>query len=152
MEIINNRYRIVECINQNRLVSSYVVNDIIKNHDTVQLNIINSEYVHKKLIEFYTNEFISLTNYKCKNIISIYDFALVKLIDNKKLDEKVYFYTNEYVINNSTILDVSLGKTNLEILDMFIEICQSINYLHLKGVIYSDINLSNIIVQSTIDR
>jgi diguanylate cyclase (GGDEF)-like protein len=149
MEIINNRYRIVECIKQNRLVSSYVVNDINKNHDTVQLNIINSEYVHKKLIQFYINEFMNLTNLKCKNIISIYDFAIVKQIDNKKLDEKVYFYTNEYVINNSSILDVSLQKSNQEILNLFIEICQSINYLHLKGVIYSDINLYNIIVQNT---
>ena len=74
MEIINNRYRIVKCIKQNRVVSSYVVNDIIKNYDTVQLNIINSEYVQKELIEFYTKEFISLTNLDCKNIISVYDF------------------------------------------------------------------------------
>ena len=107
MEIINNRYRIVECIKQNRVVSSYVVNDIIKNYDTIQLNILNSEYVQKKLIEFYTKEFISLTNLACKNIISVYDFALVNLLDNKKLNDKVYFYTNEYVKNNSSILDIA---------------------------------------------
>ncbi|MGH4051771.1 MAG: diguanylate cyclase [Clostridium sp.] len=152
MEIINNRYRIVECIKQNRVVSSYVVNDIIKNYDTVQLNIINSEYIQKGLIEFYTKEFISLTNLNCKNIMSVYDFALVKLIDNKKLDERVYFYTNENVIENSNILELARGKNSEEVLDLFIEICQSINYLHLKGFVYSDINLSNIIVQSTLDK
>ena len=152
MEIINNRYRIVECIKQNRVVSSYVVNDIIKNYDTVQLNIINSEYIQKGLIEFYTKEFISLTNLNCKNIMSVYDFALVKLIDNKKLDERVYFYTNEHVINNSDILEEARGKKSEEVLDLFIEICQSINYLHLKGFVYSDINLSNIIVKSSLDN
>jgi len=152
MEIINNRYRIVECIKQNRVVSSYVANDIIKNYDTVQLNIINSEYIQKGLIEFYTKEFISLTNLNCKNIMSVYDFALVKLIDNKKLDERVYFYTNENVVENSDILDEVFGKKDEEILDLFIEICQSINYLHLKGYVYGDINLSNIIVKSRLDN
>lgn len=150
MEIINNRYRVVKCIKQNRIVSSYVVNDIIKNYDTIQLNILNSEYIQKELIELYTKEFISFTNLTCENIISVYDFALVNLLDNKKLNDKVYFYTNEYIQNNSNILDITHDMTGKEILDLFIEICQSINYLHLKGFIYGEINLSNIIVDSGI--
>ena len=152
MEIINNRYRVVRCIKQNRIVSSYVVNDIIKNYDTIQLNILNSEYIQKELIELYTKEFISFTNLTCENIISVYDFALVNLLDNKKLNDKIYFYTNEYVQNNSNILDITHGMTGKEILDLFIEICQSINYLHLKGFIYGEINVSNIIVGSDINN
>ncbi|MGK0466499.1 diguanylate cyclase [Clostridium sp.] len=148
MEIINNRYRIVKSIKQNRVVSSYVVNDIIKNYDTVQLNILNSEYIKKELIEFYTKEFISLTNLECKNIIALYEFDIVNLLDNKKLNEKVYFYTNEYVQNNSDILDIVCDMSSEEILNLFIDICQSINYLHLKAFNYGDINLSNIISEN----
>lgn len=150
LEIINNRYRIVRCIKQNRVVSSYVVNDIIKNYDTVQLNILNSEYIQKELIEFYIKEFISLTNLECENIISVYDFALVNTIDNKKLNDKVYFYTNEYIQENSSILDIVRDMGTYTLLDLFIEICQSINYLHLKGVVYSDIDLSNIIASNVL--
>ncbi|MBW9153454.1 diguanylate cyclase [Clostridium estertheticum] len=149
MEIINNRYRIVKSIKQNRLVSSYIVNDIRKNYDTVQLNILNSDYLKKELIEFYTKEFISLTNLKCGNVTLVYDFDLINLLDNKKLDDKVYFFTNEYVKNDFSILDVVSNMQSDELLDLFIEICQSINYLHLKGFVYSDINLSNIIVTNT---
>ena len=36
------------------------------------------------------------------------------------------------------------------LLDFFIGICQSINYLHLKGFIYSDIKLFNIITSSIV--
>jgi len=151
-EIINNRYRIIECIKQNRVVSSYVVNDIIKNYATVQLNILNSEYIKKELIEFYTNEFISLTNLECRNITSVYQFALVNLTDNKKLNDKVYFYTNEYIKNNSSILNIVSVMGRDDLLDLFIEICQSINYLHLKGFVYGDINLTNIIVSNTLDN
>lgn len=150
MEIINNRYRVIKCIKQTRVASIYVVNDIIKNYDTIQLNILNSEYIQKELIEFYTKEFISLTNLACKNITSVYDFALVNLLDNKKLNNTVYFYTNEYVQNNCSILDISCNMGNEELLNLFIEICQSINYLHLKGFIYGDINLSNIIIDNTL--
>ncbi|MFT5875560.1 MAG: diguanylate cyclase (GGDEF)-like protein [Clostridium sp.] len=150
MEIINNRYRIVKCIEQNRVVSSYVVNDIIKNYDTMQLNILNSDYIKEELIDFYTKEFTSLTNLACENISSVYDFALVNLIDNKKLNDKVYFYTNEYVQNNSNILDIVGNMGSDQLLDLFVGICQSINYLHLKGFIYGDINLSNIKAESNI--
>jgi diguanylate cyclase (GGDEF)-like protein len=150
MEIINNRYRVVKCIKQNRVVSSYVVNDIIKNYDTIQLNILNSEYIQKELIELYTKEFISLTNLECKNIISVYDFALVNLLDNKKLNEKVYFYTTEYVENNSSVLDIVCDMESEELLNLFIEFCQSINYLHLKGYTYGDINLSNIVTENNL--
>ena len=152
VEIINNRYRIVKCIRQSRVVSSYVVNDIIKNCDTVQLNILNSEYIQDELIEFYTKEFISLTNLSCKNITSVYDFALATILDNKKLNDKVYFYTNEYAQNNSSMLDIVSNMESEELLDLFIEICQSINYLHLKGFTYGDINLSNIIVYNDVDN
>ena len=119
MEIINNRYRVVKCIKQNRVVSSYVVNDIIKSYDTVQLNIINSEYLKSELKEFYTKEFISLTNLDCKNITSVYDFDLVSMLDNKKLNDKVYFYTTEYVQNNYSILDIASELNNEEILDLY---------------------------------
>ena len=152
MEIINNRYRVVECIKQNRVVSSYVVNDIIKNYNTIQLNILNTEYIQKDLIEFYTKEFLSLTNLECKNLTSVYDFALVNLLDNKKLNDKVYFYTNEYVQDNSNILEMVSTMESDALLDLFIQICQSINYLHLKGFIYCDINLSNIMVDSTLNN
>lgn len=145
MEIINNRYRIVRCIKQNRIVSSYVVNDIIKNYDTLQLNILNSEYIQKELIEFYTKEFGSLTNIACKNITSVYEFSLINLLDNKKLNDKVYFYTNEYVQNSPNILDIVTDMQIEELLDLFIEVCKGINYLHLKGVIYGEVNLANII-------
>ena len=33
--------------------------------------------------------------------------TLVNLLDNKKLNDKVYFYTNEYVQNNFNILDIA---------------------------------------------
>jgi diguanylate cyclase (GGDEF)-like protein len=145
VEIINNRYRIVKCLKQNRVVSSYVVNDIIKNYDTVQLNILNSEYIQKELIEFYTKEFTSLTNIACKNITAVYEFALVNLLDNKKLNDKVYFYTNEYVQSSPNILDVVSDMQVEEVLNLFIEVCKGLNYLHLKGVIYGEVNLSNII-------
>lgn len=150
MEIINNRYRVVKCIKQNRVVSSYAVNDIIKNYDTIQLNILNSEYLQKGLIEFYTKEFMNLTNLACENIISVYNFDLVNLLDNKKLNDKVYFYTNEYLQNNTSILDIAGHMESEELLDLFIEICQSINYIHLKGFVYGNINLSNIIASNTV--
>ena len=53
MNLINNRYRIITKLYQDRIKSSYLVSDVISNHDKIQLNIINSDFRSEKLIDFY---------------------------------------------------------------------------------------------------
>ena len=67
MNLINNRYRVITNLSQDRIKSSYLVSDVINNHEKIQLNIINSEFASKVLIDFYIAEFTTLSNYKsCK--------------------------------------------------------------------------------------
>jgi hypothetical protein len=86
MELINNRYRIIKNIRQNRLVSSYAVYDIMKDYEPFQLNIFNKEYIPDSLLDYYINEFRSLANIDSEGIIKVYDFGLVNVVDNKKIN------------------------------------------------------------------
>lgn len=149
MELVNNRYRVIKSINQNRLVSSYLVVDMKDDYREIVLNILNSEFLPQDLFEYYSREFIILSNIRNANIMSNYNFNIVSFIDNKKSNGDQYFYTSQYYENEMDILTATKDMNMNEILDLFIELCCPVNYLHLKGLMYSEINFSNIIITET---
>lgn len=149
MDLINKRYRILKLLKQSKLSNSYLVNDMLKNVKYIQLNLLNNDYINKKLIDYYTENYTSLTNINNSNIVSCKSFGRIHSIDNKKLTEGLYFYTNEYIENN---YDLSHNIPNLSIrkkLDLFVSICSALNYLHLRGLIYNEVNPSNILINKS---
>lgn len=146
MNLINNRYRILRSLTQNRLLASYLVSDAVNNHEILQLNIINSEFVYKKTIDFFIDDFISLANIDNTNIVKVFNFGLIYSIDSKKLNNNEYFYTNKYIENNMKFYDFISEVNEHNLLDVFLQICKALNYLHLKGFIYGELNTKNIII------
>ncbi|MCM8710192.1 diguanylate cyclase [Clostridium sp. SYSU_GA19001] len=147
MDLINNRYRVLKNIKQNRLFSAYLVSDVKKGHKPVQLNIINSEYIAESNINLFSKEFITISTIEDKHILKLYDFGVIELIDNKKIDNNAFFYVNEYMEVNSNFMQLVKNMNENEILDLFVEVCKTVNYLHLRGFVYGDININNFYVQ-----
>lgn len=148
MELINDRYRIIKNIKQNSFVSTYIAADLISGLDKVQLNIINPEYIPEDLLNFYTSEFITLTSIRCSNIVRLYNFGIVNFIDNKKISNYQYYYINEF-IDDCTTFDNIIDNLQLDgILNLFIDICRAVNYLHIKGFIYGELNPENIMISN----
>jgi len=146
MELVNNRFRILKNLNQNRLVSTYLVSDILGGYKEIQLNILNSEFIPNSLIEFYSNEFIRLINLNNENIVKNYAFNIISRTDNKRSLEEHYFYTCEYVEKSKNLIEHIQNMNSFQIMDVFIELCKAVNYLHMKGHIYGALNLNNIMV------
>ncbi|KEH93934.1 hypothetical protein Z962_10145, partial [Clostridium botulinum C/D str. BKT12695] len=145
MELINNKYKIINKIEQNRKISSYAVQDIVDNKIR-KLIIINSDYLSKTLINFLINNFTDLSNVETQNILKVFDFGLVSLIDNKKLAYKQYYYTSEYVKDYLKINDLIKELSYKEIVNIYIQVCKAINYLNLRGIKYEEINMKNILL------
>ncbi|MDF2881148.1 MAG: hypothetical protein K0R54_1705 [Clostridiaceae bacterium] len=144
MDLINNRYRVLKNLNQDQLVSSYLVSDIIEKQKIMRLNIINSEYLPESLLLYYINEYSSLINMKIINLSKVYDIGVVDFIDNKKINNVRYFYTYDNIDSNLSFFDLVFQLNPSEILSLFCEICKIVNTLHLKNKYYEDINLNNI--------
>lgn len=146
MDILNNRYRVLKNIKQNRIISSYLVSDVKRDFQAVQLNIINSEYLPDNLLSFYTKEFVSITTIEHDNIVKLYDFGIIQSIDNKKMDNPQYFYVNENFEANNNFMQLVKNMDEDKMLDLFVQICQTINYLHLRGFTYGTLNIDNIYI------
>ncbi|MBU3129379.1 diguanylate cyclase [Clostridium tagluense] len=146
MNLINNRYRIITNLTQDRIKSSYLVSDVINNHEKIQLNIINSEFASESLINFYVNEFTTLSTINHANISKVFDFGLVHSIDNKKVSSSEYFYTNDYLEDTVKLHELITNINENEILGIFMQLCSALNYLHIRGFIYGEININNIMI------
>lgn len=148
MNLINNRYRIVRNLKQDRMMSSYLVSDVMKNHEILELDIINSDIISKDLIDFFIKNFKSLTNINNDNIIKVIDFDLVHSIDNQKMNTSEYFYTKKHIENTRKFYELSTNINENSILDVFSQICKAINYLHLRGFVYGELNIYNLIISN----
>ena len=146
MNLINNRYRIITNISQDRVKSSYLVSDVINNHEKIQLNIINSEFATECLIDFYVAEFTTLLTINHENISKVFDFGLVHTIDNKKVNNNHYFYTNDYIENTVELYNLHTNINENQILDIIMQLCRVLNYLHIRGFIYGELNTNNIMI------
>lgn len=146
MNLINNRYRVITKLSQDRIKSSYLVSDVINNHEKIQLNIINSEFASEHLIDFYASEFTTLTSINHVNMSSVFNFGIVHTIDNKKTSNSEYFYTNDYIENTVELHELTTNLNGNEILDIFMQLCYVMNYLHIRGFVYGELNTSNIMI------
>lgn len=146
MDLVNNRYRVLKALSKTPMISSYQVADIMKNHEIFQLNIISSEYIKDTLIDFYSNKFTLLSSIDYQNLIKNSGFESIYIIDNKKLSSVQYCYLNEVFSPNCSLLDLIKNMNDNDLLQFYIQICQAINYLHVKGLIYSHVNIKNIFI------
>ena len=151
VELINNRYRVIKIIEQNHLVISYLVNDMIRNHEPLCFNIINTNNVPKSLIDSIIHEFITFKGRNSSGIINLIQLGIINNIDNTKLKEYKYFYSTEYFERNNDILSLSEGISEERRLELFIEISQAVNTLHLKGCVYGGIKPSSIYINDILE-
>lgn len=148
MELINNRYRILKYLAQNRIFTSYLVNDINTNHKAMQINIVNGEYTDQNLLSFLSENFIKLCNIYHPNIIKLFNFGVIRTLDNTTVNYPQYYYTCEFVDNNCSFTDFILKSSFEKCLDSFIEIAVALNHIHASGLIYDEIIPENILIHT----
>ena len=82
----------------------------------------------------------------------MFDFGLVHTIDNKKVNNSDYFYTNDYLEDTVKLHELTTNINESGILDIFIQLCRVLNYLHIRGFIYGELNTNNIMISQEKDQ
>ncbi|EQB85785.1 hypothetical protein M918_17500 [Clostridium sp. BL8] len=147
MEIINNRYRIVNNLKHNRLCSVYEAIDMQKSFNTVKLYILNSKHVPKEFIEFCTINFESLGSINNPYMVEVIEFGIVKQVDNKKSYYRTYYYTTEFIEEKEKILNSSHRVKDISLIYYFTNICKAINYFWISGNPYNELTIDNIYIK-----
>lgn len=151
MKLINNRYRVIEQLNESEEVSIYLCSDIWNEDKLIKINIVQKGIMTDKLKSYYVEKFIGLNNMNHENIIKNASFGIVTEIDNRTDIEEQYIYTSEYIKDPISLLEYIKDKNTFETIDVCIDICRAIHYLHVNGYIYGAITFKNIFFSKTKD-
>lgn len=152
MELINDRYRVIKSLYQNQLISSYIVADLFKENRRIELSIFNNDTISEGLKSFFTSEYLSLTSINSRRITKLHGFGIIDSYDGKQLNSKKYFYSRENLENYISILDYPEAIEEDDAIDIFFKVCQGINYMHIRGFVYGELNLSNIYIKKVSGR
>lgn len=128
------------------MMRQYIVTDIQANHETLLLRTFRPDLLPKELIDYYTKEFLHITQMTNKYVRKNSHFNSVRYYDNQIQQEDWYFYTTEYIDESTPLLTYLKGMSVKGKLAIFIDICRGIHYLHVKNVIYGSINPTNITI------
>ncbi|KHD38723.1 diguanylate cyclase [Clostridium acetobutylicum] len=146
MNIINNRYRIVDTIDDKQILTSLEVIDLLRNDSKLRLSIIDLKNFSDSAKDYIKNEFINLVNLNEKSIYRLYSLNVINSIDNKFTDDMKWYYTCEINREADRLSDIVESLDENSILDIFLQVCVAIQYLNCSGYVYKNIDIKNIYV------
>lgn len=145
MDLLNNRYRVVANFKGDLTNSLFLVSDLLKDNKKMLLKILKPEVVSKNIIDYFKREFITLTSYSHPNLMELYSFNILNTVAHSYIGSRQYFCTYEY-IKGKDIFDATSDLDFESIMELIIEVCKGLHYLHKRGNIYKNIDIKNILV------
>lgn len=147
LELINNRYQVIDKLGENNNITAYVVADLWNQHEHVQLNIFQSN-VSSSLIDYFSAEFIQFAHLSCKHIIRDLYFNRVTHINNRRMETSLFYFVSEYMDDTTMLTNVIAELSTSEVIDVFVDLCRAIHYLHVKGHIFGSLSLDNAFINN----
>src|SRR3712207_1682027 len=141
-QIINKRFKILKQIQEKHYYSSVLIEDILNNNKVQRLTIIKEKNITKQLKSFYKEKIFTLLMVETENIIKIYHYNNIIEVNDKCLNTPDLFYICENYEEQN--FDKLKTYSDNEVLYLFIELLQSVNYLHIKGIAHNGICFKNI--------
>lgn len=138
MRIVDNRYKIERILEDSAYFETYKVSDLWED-DKVQLMKLYHPDIQKELINYFTDNFIYLSNVNHQYILNSQRFNLVKTIDTKKVNMLLYYSISEYT-DSPRLNDVREKLGFREKLKIILDTIIAINFLHFKGFTYKLLN------------
>lgn len=140
MNLINHRYRIVETIEADSYGDLFLVEDI--NRDMVcYLRLFSVEFSQHDLVNHFKHRFVHYSTMIHPCIYVDYKFDVVEYIDGKKNSRIQFFYTYERPVDQR-INYMDLNRQ--EAIEVLVEICKALRYLHFRGYVYKYLSFDNI--------
>ena len=138
MEIINNRYRILETEYSNRVFSCHVAKDILyPNEASFRIFIVKPQMMPSLAMQKFISDFQVYSSIKHPYIVKGEHVDMVFSIDRKPVERTNYYFVVEKFDYNTSFLDYSYAQTDSDILlDKFIDILRIFELMIRRGFYY----------------
>lgn len=143
MKSINYNYIIQKEVENEEFLTGYLVKDE-KNKKKYILFILKNGFTYEKSREYLLDKFNTIRNLNFDNMLNLINTKIINNIDGINLDKPQYGFLLEgydYKINTESFINECSLK---EKLDIFMEVCASINTLSISGYVYDKVNINDI--------
>jgi serine/threonine-protein kinase len=144
--MISNRYEIIRQIDEGGISKVYLANDQIEKRKVV-IRILKKEAISNRIedvIRFH-NEALILSRLAHPNIANVYEVGEY---------ESENYIAMEYILGESLykIIKRSDRLSEEEVIDIIIQMCQALEYIHGNNIIHRDLKPGNIMITKSRDN
>jgi len=140
MKIINNRYHVIENVLTDTFGDILLVEDKTRKR-ICYMRLFLVEFSQSDLIKHFKSQFVHYSTMSHPNLVADYKFDIIKTIDDKKSTRTQFFYAYE----RSEFKEISyMDLSRQDAMDVLIEICKTLRYLHFRGYVYKYLTFDNI--------
>ena len=136
-ETINKRYRVLRKLGAGAMGSVYLCEDSVENHAKVALKVLISENLDDQDV-WAKGEYEALTRLRHPNLAKVYNFGRIDETDD-------YFIVSEF-IKGIDLYSATEFLNYEELVDIIVQICRALEYIHSQGYVHFDIKPDNILV------
>ncbi|MBN1443050.1 MAG: tetratricopeptide repeat protein [Planctomycetes bacterium] len=136
-DAINNRYRVLRKLGAGAMGSVYLCQDGVENNIKVALKVLISDNLEDQDV-WAKGEYEALTRLRHPNLAKVYNFGRIE-------DTKDYFIVSEFIKGIDLFSATEYLKYD-EIVDIVVQVCRALEYIHSQGYVHFDVKPDNILV------
>jgi tetratricopeptide (TPR) repeat protein len=136
--VINGRYELVAPLGHGGMGVVYRAIDRQNPDRPVAIKRIRMEAVSESSLALFKAEFKAMAEMRHPNVARVYDFERIHGSDD-------HLFTMEYV-DGANVLDATRGASPEAILDIVVQTCRALSYIHSRKLIHYDVKPANIMV------
>jgi len=152
MDFINSQYKTVELLKEDKYGCEYIVKDLHKDNMLKRLRVIDFVSETKGFIEYMKINYYDYQNIIHPNITEFYYFNRIRVINARPVVSNRFYYTYEHY-NSTSLFSYVKGKNFDQLLEITRQLCAAFKYIHLRGMLFCNINTNKLhVIENNDDK
>ncbi len=145
MQFINTQYKVIDLEKEDKYGSTFLIEDTTRSHLIKNMRVLNVQKETQEFIEYMKLNLYDYKNFNHINLAEFFFFNKINVIDRKPVVTEKYYFTYEH-LKGEKLFEFVKGKSFEVLLDIAVQLCTVIKYLHLRGYLLCNINTEELIV------
>ncbi|MEZ6188086.1 MAG: protein kinase [Planctomycetota bacterium] len=134
---LNDRYQVRRLIGKGGMGAVYLVYDRQIGAE-VALKSFPPQARRQEDLAHFEHEFLTLSRLRHPNVAEVYDFGVIEGTED-------VFFTSEF-IDGTDLFEYSDGLGEAELIQLIVQVCRGLEYIHSRQIIHYDVKPTNILV------
>jgi diguanylate cyclase (GGDEF)-like protein len=143
LQFINYQYKVIEIDKEDRYGTTATVEDTININLQKKLRIIEYRKDTAEFIDYMKSNYNEYRSFSYPNLVEFYFFNNISKMDNKPVVSNKYYITYEK-FDGQRLSKYIRNKSFEEVLDLAVQLCSTVKYLHLRGYLLCNINVDEL--------